>query len=52
VRKEALLEKVHEIVVEARMADMTTQQLLRMVRKKVEEMDRKGGVVSPWRGMT
>ena len=52
VRKEALLEKVHEIVVEARMADMTTQQLLRMVRKKVEEMDRKGGVVSPGRGMT
>ena len=50
VRKEALLAKVQEVVVEARLASISTQHLLRMVRKSVEELDAKGGVVVRWEG--
>ena len=46
LRKEALQARVQEIAVEARLAGISTQYLLRMVRKTGEELDWKGSVAS------
>ena len=50
LRKEALLAKVQEVVVEARLAGTSTQLLLRMVRRSLEELESKGGVTARWEG--
>ena len=50
LRKEALLARVQEVVVEARLSGFSTQRLLRMVRKGVEEFDAKEAGATRWEG--